>query len=96
MLTHKTIEIAFNVYEEKICEDMAKIIEDIIDEMKEFDCNEMYSTNTGECVSLSEFRRTLGIITGLTNMTEIYHIDYPKTEDGENMFEYDFWDEEDD
>ena len=96
MIVHKTIEVALNIWETKTCEEMATIIEDIIDKMKENNCNQMYSMHTGECVSLSEFRRVLGIITGLTNMTEIYHIDYPQTEDGECMFEYDFWDEKED
>ena len=81
MLVEKKLSVYFNTVETNTFTYCAKVIDDVIEKMKSYDCNEMYSAETGECVSLSDFCRMLGILTGLTNMTEIYYADFPTEEE---------------
>ena len=53
-----------------------EVITDIIDEvrrtMRECNCDIMYNTQTGECITLDEFDRVAGIFDGLADMDEIF------------------------
>ena len=65
------IRISFNQYEEDIIEEIIPVFQHIYDTMKYHDCNIMLNEDTGECILLRDFGRVLGILSGLTEMTEI-------------------------
>ena len=50
---------------------MAKLINETRDIMRACECDLMYNTQTGECVTIDEFDRLAGILAGLADMDEI-------------------------
>jgi hypothetical protein len=63
--------IRFNDAEEYLFSVVNEVIDEIRTMMRENECNLMYNTQTGECVTLDEFDRVAGIINGLGAMDEI-------------------------
>ena len=50
---------------------MTDIVDEIRETMRKNECNLMYNTQTGECITLDEFDRLAGILGGLGSMDEI-------------------------
>ena len=50
---------------------MANLIDETRDIMRACECDLMYNTQTGECITLDEFDRLAGILSGLAKMDEI-------------------------
>lgn len=63
--------IRFSDSEDYIFEVVSSIIDEIRTTMRKNECDLMYNTQTGECISLDEFDRLAGILGGLGNMDEI-------------------------
>ena len=51
----------------------ANIIRNIYREMEMMGCDTLYSELTGECIQKNELSRTLGILTGLPLITDMYN-----------------------
>ena len=63
--------IRYDDMEEHIITIMNEIIDNTRETMRKSGCNLMYNTQTGECVTLDEFDRFAGILSGLADMDEI-------------------------
>ena len=63
--------IRFTDTEDYIIDDMSKIVSEIRYTMRKSGCDLMYNTQTGECITLDEFDRMSGILSGLADMDEI-------------------------
>ena len=49
----------------------AEVINETRDIMRACECDLMFNTQTGECITLDEFDRLAGIFSGLADMDEI-------------------------
>lgn len=63
--------IRYTDSDEYLIDTMAKLIDTTRNTMRAYGCDLMYNTQTGECVTLDEFDRIAGILSGLANMDEI-------------------------
>ena len=63
--------IRYSDSDEYLIDTMAKQIDKTRNMMRGYDCDLMYNTQTGECITLDEFDRLAGILSGLANMDEI-------------------------
>ena len=61
--------------EDSIINNCHKVIEGIISQMIAHNCNEMINHETGEVITLDEFKRMLGILGGLPYMTSMYFVE---------------------
>lgn len=63
--------IRYSDSDEYLIDTMAKLVDKTRDIMRAHNCNLMYNTQTGECITLNEFDRLAGILSGLADMDEI-------------------------
>ena len=63
--------IRYTDSDEYLIDTMARLINETRETMRAYDCNLMYNTQTGECITLDEFDRLAGILGGLAEMDEI-------------------------
>ena len=63
--------IRYTDSDEYLIDTMTKLINETRETMRAYDCNLMYNTQTGECITLDEFDRLAGILGGLAEMDEI-------------------------
>lgn len=63
--------IRYSDSDEYLIDTMAKLIDKTRDIMRAHNCDLMYNTQTGECITLNEFDRLAGILSGLADMDEI-------------------------
>ena len=63
--------IRYTDSDEYLIDTMARLINETRETMRAYDCNLMYNTYTGECITLDEFDRLAGILSGLAEMDEI-------------------------
>ena len=63
--------IRYSDSDEYLIDTMAKLIDKTRDIMRAHNCDLMYNTQTGECITLDEFDRLAGILSGLAEMDEI-------------------------
>ena len=71
VINSKVNHVRYTDYEEKIISLMTMVVEDTRTVMRSQGCDLMYNTQTGECVTLDEFDRIAGILSGLSDMDEI-------------------------
>ena len=63
--------IRYTDSDEYLIDTMARLINETRETMRAHDCDLMYNTYTGECITLDEFDRLAGILGGLAEMDEI-------------------------
>ena len=63
--------IRFDDSEEYVFEIVDRVMDNIRTTMRTNNCDLMYNTQTGECITLDEFDRLAGILSGLADMDEI-------------------------
>lgn len=63
--------IRYSDSDEYLIDTMAKLIDKTREIMRAHNCDLMYNTYTGECITLNEFDRLAGILSGLADMDEI-------------------------
>ena len=74
MFTYKEQYMIHTSYEEdKVFNACYTIIKEIIEQMNECECDEMMSALTGEVITISDFKRMLGILDGLPHMSVMYN-----------------------
>lgn len=64
--------IMTSLEEDKVFEECDGLIEDIMNAMKENDCDELMSSTTGELITYRDLGRMRGILDGLPRMTIMY------------------------
>lgn len=68
----KSFPIVTTIEEDRIFEKCYEIVDDIIDILIQYECDEMIADETGEVITLDDFRRMKGILSGLPIMTRMY------------------------
>lgn len=69
---NKSFLIETTVEEDKVFEKCYDIIDEITNTLMQYECNEMIADETGEVITLDDFRRMKGILSGLPIMTRMY------------------------
>ena len=72
LIFDKSFPIETTVEEDKIFEKCYEIIDEITHTLMQYECDEMIADETGEVITLNDFRRTKGILSGLPIMTRMY------------------------
>ena len=72
-ITNKDIAIKMQKSEKELFEKCYNIIDDIVEQMAFYNCNEMMNTKTGEVITKEDFARMKGILSGLPNMNIMYY-----------------------
>lgn len=68
----KSFPIVTTMEEDKVFEKCYEIIDEITNTLMQYECDEMIADETGEVITLDDFRRMKGILSGLPIMTRIY------------------------
>lgn len=68
----KSYPITTTIEEDNIFEKCYDVISEIIDVLEQNGCDEMIADETGEVITLFDFRRMKGILSGLPIMTRMY------------------------
>lgn len=66
------IAITTTIKEDEVFTECDHIIDNIIDILEWNNCDEMMSIETGEVITLDEFKRMRGILGGLPHMSMMY------------------------
>lgn len=63
--------IRYSDSDKYLIDTMAQLVDKTREVMRGYECDLMYNTQTGECITLDEFDRLAGILSGLADMDEI-------------------------
>lgn len=68
----ESIPISINETDEEFIMNCYDVINSIVSDMEDFKCDEMMSLENGDVVTISEFRRMLGILSSMPFMNVMY------------------------